>query len=185
MEGKSIDDINNALKAKNALIIQDSLTGVYNRRFVDERLPYELLESFIEKKPLSIIMTDINHFKKVNDDYGHLAGDQAIKVFSEQIQSCLRKDEDWVSRYGGDEFVIFLKNTDLDIAKMITERIKNSVENTCIYYENQCVHITASFGVVTLKEKNSSLTELIEQADKNLYEAKKGEDNGVVASYFR
>ncbi|MDI3529854.1 MAG: two-component system, cell cycle response regulator [Thermoanaerobacter sp.] len=165
-------DIYDKVNKLNELVVKDSLTGLYNRRFVDERLPVDILSASLNNTPVSIIMADIDFFKEVNDTYGHLAGDEALKFFSSIIQSNIRKD-DWAARYGGDEFMICLKKTDKNAACEIAERIGESIESSTIIYKDKKIKITSSFGVYTFEGNDKSYLDVIEKADQKLYEAKK------------
>jgi len=93
----------------NELVVRDSLTGLYNRRFIDERLDVEIIRASFSKNYFSIAMADIDHFKKVNDTYGHTAGDKALQTFADIIRKNIRSESDWAARYGGEEFLIFFK----------------------------------------------------------------------------
>jgi len=93
----------------NELVVKDSLTGLYNRRFIDERLDVEIIRASFSKNYFSIAMADIDHFKKVNDTYGHTAGDKALQTFADIIRKNIRSESDWTARYGGEEFLIFFK----------------------------------------------------------------------------
>ena len=156
----------------NELVVKDGLTGLYNRRFVDERLPVDILRASLNTMPVSIIMAYIDFFKKVNDTYGHIAGDETLKFFASIIQSNIRKD-DWAARYGGEEFLICLKNTDKNEAYEIAERIRKSIESSTIIYKDKEFKITSSFGVYTFEGNYENYLDVIEKTDQKLYEAKK------------
>ena len=112
------------------LQIRDSLTGIFNRRFIDERLPADILNSSVDLIPFTIIFADIDHFKLVNDTYGHVAGDHVLKEFAELLQKSMDGRDDWVARYGGEEFLIHLKDRGIASAVEFTEKIRNKVENS-------------------------------------------------------
>ncbi len=158
-------------------IIKDDLTGIYNRRYIDERLPVDINKSMIDGYPLSIIMADIDRFKKINDKYGHIIGDKVLKDFAQLVSRSVRKDTDWVGRYGGEEFLIVLNNTDAGTAYNVVEKIRKHIDETVFIYENLKIHITSSFGVYSLHDENLYVDELISKADKNLYKAKTGGRN--------
>jgi len=174
---KSIDEVNDLVAKMNELVIKDELTDVYNRRYINEKLPIDMIQSLAAKKPLSIIMTDIDFFKKVNDTYGHLAGDYILKEFAQLLQNTLRKDQDWIARYGGEEFLIVLGSADNDTAYTIAEKIRRIIEESSFQYGDTSILITASFGVSTLTEGLNTLEAFIDCADKNLYKAKKSGRN--------
>lgn len=170
------------LNELNEKIIKDELTGIYNRRYINERLPVDINNNIKKQKPLSVIMADIDLFKDINDNYGHLIGDRVLIGFAKLIESSIKKDTDWVGRYGGEEFLIVLNNTDLESAYKISERIRKLLENTNFENDNMKVKITSSFGVCSLTDNKGNMEELIRSADKNLYEAKMNGRNKTVAS---
>jgi len=157
----------------NDLAVRDELTGLYNRRFINERLPADLVKSLFQQEPLSIIMVDLDHFKKLNDNYGHLAGDFALKKFCELLQSNIRKNIDWVARYGGEEFLICLHNSTEENAVRKAETIRQKLKQLEAHYYDVPLCLTASFGVCTIDNEEISLDEAIERADSKLFQAKR------------
>jgi len=158
----------------------DPLTGVYNRTAMTNTLPAKIKRSIKYNSNLSIVMCDLDKFKQINDTYGHLCGDYVLKTFSSILNSNIRKN-DWICRYGGEEFLIYLHNTDRGEAILMANRIRKQVEETEFVDHNRKFYITVSMGVIDLhsvKEKN--MPELIEAADKNLYIAKKSGRNKVI-----
>lgn len=157
----------------------DALTGFYNRRQLDERIKQEVSSAKRQHRSLCAIMTDIDYFKKVNDTYGHAAGDLVLKTVSREIKNQLR-DYDVAGRYGGEEFVILLPFTKLEEAKMVAERLRKAVEAKKIDISKLCpdkthINVTISLGVAEYKEKD-----FIENADKALYKAKESGRNKVI-----
>lgn len=179
IEGLSDEEIYSKINSLNELLVKDGLTNIFNRRFIEDRLPVDMLKANFENTPFSIIMCDIDFFKKVNDTYGHLAGDEVLKIFASILQDSIRKS-DWVARYGGEEFLIVLNGANKEKAVEISERIRKKVENTIIKYNEFEIKITSSFGVYEVCGENNYL-EVIEKADKNLYTAKNTGRNKVVA----
>lgn len=179
IDSLSNEDIYSKINSLNELLVKDTLTNIYNRRFIEDRLPVDILKSNPQDNPVSVIMCDIDFFKKVNDTYGHLAGDEVLKVFSSILQESIRKS-DWVARYGGEEFLVVLNGTDKNKAVEIAERIRKKVEGTIIKYNDLEIKITSSFGVYEVSGKNNYI-DVIEKADKNLYTAKNTGRNKVVA----
>lgn len=174
-------DIINSLNQQQ---IRDGLTDLYNRRYIDERLPVDILNSTAENKPLSIIMADIDHFKKVNDTYGHVAGDFILKEFSAILQDHAESLDGWAARYGGEEFIICLYNTDSQIAEKAAEEIRQKLENSVFRYNDNQIRITSSFGVSTVgRSEKISAEDLIVMVDKNLYKAKQNGRNRVVSDF--
>jgi len=166
----------------NKLAIKDELTNLYNRRFIYERLPEDLLKAKGSKEPLSIIFTDIDYFKDINDKYGHIAGDEVLRRFAKILEDNIRKDKDWVARFGGEEFIITLVNTNMEEAHAIAERIRKSVMEKDFEIDNNKIHITASFGVYTVCDGNKCMTPngIIKLVDEKLYKAKVRGRNTVV-----
>jgi len=175
-------DIHSALTKLNKLTITDGLTHVYNRRYIDEKLPLEMANARLQKLPLSIVMTDIDYFKRVNDQYGHGVGDEVLKAFAAQLKRKIRyTGGDWVARYGGEEFLIFLANCPEDQAYKIAEKIRNHIAHTAIATSAGPLSITASFGVHTSHGQESDIQQLLDKADKHLYRAKRAGRNCTVA----
>jgi len=165
-------DIRDHLKTMNAKLITDELTKVYNRRYLEERLPSDLYRANQESKPISIVMADIDHFKAVNDTYGHIAGDYVLQKFAEIVSESIRESVDFVVRYGGEEFVIVLFNCDKETSFVIVEDIRHKVEKNIYEVDDQKIHITSSFGIHVIDESSFSLKDLISKADQCLYMAK-------------
>lgn len=151
----------------------DELTGIWNRRMLVEQMRNEWIRHTREESVCSILMLDIDHFKIVNDTYGHAGGDQALRLFSQVIKESVRP-YDLVGRFGGEEFVVMLPNTKLETAKQIAERIRTGCESMLIHLKNDCsFHITVSIGVAQQTPEDKSAQELIGKADSALYFAKK------------
>jgi diguanylate cyclase (GGDEF)-like protein len=123
-------------------------------------------------------MADLDYFKKINDTFGHLAGDEALKHFVNIIKRNLRKS-DYVFRIGGEEFLILLPNTELKDAAEIVERIRKDLEESPLYYDGKEIKLTASFGLAEV-DKNKYISEIIKEADEKLYKAKELGRNRVV-----
>lgn len=162
---------------KNKSII-DGLTGLHTRSYFMERLRVEQNRALRDEIPLSVIMLDIDHFKAVNDNYGHLIGDKAIKAVAVEIHRSLRKP-DIDGRYGGEEFCIALPNTCLDAAKEVAERLRSRIENIEIALDNDStIKFTASFGVAQWNLKHTNV-EFVNQSDLRLYQSKQNGRNCV------
>lgn len=180
IETKSRVEISRLLNNKNELMVKDPLTKAYNKRYINERLPFDLVDTLIKEEYLTVFIADIDFFKKVNDTYGHVAGDYVLQKFLEKLSSCLREHIDWIARYGGEEFLICLRNVDMDNSYILAEKMRKAVEDMNIEYKNQLIKITASFGGVTLYKKKMDLECIIDMADKNLYIAKNSGRNKTV-----
>jgi diguanylate cyclase (GGDEF)-like protein len=162
----------------------DSLTGCYNRGHMNELLPREIKRALRYKHSLALAMCDIDHFKKVNDTYGHQCGDEVLKIFVQSITDLIRADTDWLARYGGEEFLLVLPETKLENAYGLAERLRKHIAKKIIETEEDKVSITASFGVTgfdaSTSSNNITSETLINTADKYLYEAKKQGRNKVI-----
>lgn len=164
----------------NNLALKDTLTGIYNRGYIYKKLPVDIISASLSEQSLSIIMADIDFFKKVNDTYGHLTGDYTLKSFADTLSGCIRREGDWVSRYGGEEFLICLPGAGVEKAIEIAEQMRRNVENNVILCGEHTIRITASFGVCSIKPTTgASLANLIERADQKLYVAKNNGRNRV------
>jgi diguanylate cyclase (GGDEF)-like protein len=179
--GEKFIEVQHLIDNINKAAIEDSLTKVYNRRFINERMPAQIIKSKLNNESLSIIFIDIDHFKLLNDTYGHCAGDYVLKGFADELMESIRKGKDWVARYGGEEFLICLPYADLSGAQEIAERIRKNIQNKVFNYQEKQIKITASFGVCSVEElEDFALDALLEKADRKLYQAKSLGRNRVV-----
>ncbi len=171
-----------ANKHLRELALRDGLTGLYNHRFFQELLDKELNRAQRYGRSLSLVMIDIDFFKKVNDTYGHLTGDLVLKHLVEIIKFNIRKS-DFAARYGGEEFIIILPDTDLKGAVTFAERLRDKVENISIKINKHTIKITISCGVTTYWPQLGFKTkaEIIETVDKALYISKTSGRNRVTA----
>jgi diguanylate cyclase (GGDEF)-like protein len=158
--------------------ITDALTGLNNRRhfFTLATNLYDHAERYGE--PYAIIMLDIDHFKQVNDRYGHLSGDEVLRELALRCKSLIRKI-DIIGRYGGEEFVLALPNTDLDNAMMVAERMRHGIDSAGFTYRGQSIRVTVSQGVAAKSGKNDGFESVLERADKALFLAKHAGRNCV------
>ncbi|MGZ8175744.1 GGDEF domain-containing protein [Methylobacter sp.] len=158
----------------------DPLTQTHNRTSFDDSIKREMSLAIRNTQSLSLIFLDIDHFKAINDTYGHECGDTTLVLSAKWIKESLR-DSDIVFRYGGEEFVMLLNGTDANGAELLAERIRASIENHTIAYGMEILKITASLGVSTLRD-NDTLKSFVQRADKAMYIAKnKGRNQVVVA----
>ncbi|MFM1906916.1 MAG: hypothetical protein RLZZ591_593 [Pseudomonadota bacterium] len=163
------------------LSFTDGLTGCYNRRHIDLALPTEAERASRYARPLSVIFCDIDHFKKINDKYGHSHGDKVLQEMIQRIRKELRGDIDWVARYGGEEFLVVLPETCLGDAKNIAERLRKIIENQAFECgDGLLLPVTASFGVTQYKDGEGAPA-FVSRADSLLYEAKAAGRNRVVS----
>jgi diguanylate cyclase (GGDEF)-like protein len=163
------------------LTIIDGLTGIHNKRYLLEFLDRELARSARHKRPLSLVMFDLDRFKTINDELGHLAGDFTLREIVAMIKEAIRKEE-LFARYGGEEFIVVLPETNREGAIQMSERLRELVVNHTFQYEDKRYKVTISLGVVST-EGDESLTpnDLIRQVDDKLYQAKREGRNRVVA----
>ena len=186
---EGLQDLNKELETKlgeiNALqdelreqAIRDPLTGVYNRRFLEEALNREIPRAIEKNYPLCLIMMDLDNFKGVNDVYGHKAGDLILRELADNIKHAIR-DGDLACRYGGDEFIIILPNVAPEIAYQRAEQIRQNIEAMTIKYKMVTLKVTASLGISVFPEHGSSADLLMRAADKALYYSKQEGRNRV------
>ncbi|HAS74868.1 MAG TPA: GGDEF domain-containing protein [Clostridiales bacterium UBA8960] len=172
------------LEALNKEIITDNLTQIFNRRFLDERLPYELIRAFANQMPISLVMIDIDHFKQINDKYGHVVGDQVLIELAKIIKSWIRADDDWSVRYGGEEFLVYLLNVDSELLLERFETLRKRVEDNVFCMGTLDIHLTISCGLlneyISDEAQIVNMYDLIKKADKALYEAKSNGRNQCV-----
>jgi len=159
---------------------KDSLTGVYNRKFLESQLRNELKRFKRAQRPFGLIMLDIDFFKKINDTHGHLCGDFVLKSLASSVLSTIRST-DILARYGGEEFFCLLPETDIDNATHLAETLRMAVENKTFTFQNIPMQITISLGVTGMHPEIESPEALIKKADDALYEAKRTGRNKVIA----
>jgi len=168
------------------LSVRDRLTGCFNRVYMDHQLTLEIMRASRYHHPLSILMCDLDHFKNVNDTYGHLAGDEVLKSSVATLTSSFRKGVDWMARYGGEEFVIILPETDQAGAQLVAERMRARIAAAPVTFTGCDINITVSFGTVTLiptyKENTRVMEQVLNVADTCLYQAKNAGRNQVVSA---
>jgi diguanylate cyclase (GGDEF)-like protein len=160
--------------------IRDAASGVFNRRHFEQRLVAETAFAERHDKPLSLLLVDIDRFKLVNDDYGHLVGDSVLRVVAANMQRMLRP-EDVLARYGGDEFIVLCRDTTLKNARIVAERIRASNERLALTAQGNEFHITSSIGVACASGRDECVS-LVAMADQALYAAKAKGRNCVVSA---
>jgi diguanylate cyclase (GGDEF)-like protein len=158
----------------------DGLTQIFNKRYFLETLEREIARSHRYRREMSLVMFDIDHFKKINDSYGHLAGDYVLKHLAQTVKTRIRR-EDCFARYGGEEFSIVLPEIDGLNSKPFAEKIRQLVEATEFKFENTTMPVTISMGVATMDMDSTDPQALIKRADERLYEAKSSGRNCVCA----
>jgi diguanylate cyclase (GGDEF)-like protein len=162
------------------LTTMDGLTQVHNRRYFDEQIDRELSRSRRYERVLSLVLLDIDHFKQINDQHGHLAGDYVLKQLASTVRTRIRR-EDVFARYGGEEFAVILPEIDLRGARMFSEKVRQMVSKQHYTFDKQYIPVTVSAGVAMLKTDHREAADLVRAADAKLYEAKTNGRNRVCA----
>lgn len=174
---KELEELNAKLKE---LSITDALTGLNNRRYFNEVYHAESIRSIRNKTPLSFLIIDVDHFKNFNDSYGHLEGDDCLRIIADGIRSTLLRESDFVARYGGEEFCILLPNTDIEGATFVAENIRSHIEDIPIMVDGRRVPVTVSIGVACeIPGSKKDMATLLSNADEALYKSKKNGRNRV------
>ena len=167
---QELESANQELERKNVL---DELTGLHNRRFYDQKILAEYRRSRRNLTPLSLILIDIDHFKLVNDKYGHLAGDQSLVWLAKYIKQSLKRSADKAFRYGGEEFCLILPNTDAEGALLVAEQLREVVSEKAFNFEGTEISLTISCGICTYQQQaDIGPEQIFSGADKALYQAK-------------
>ena len=173
---QGMEHLNQELKTASRV---DGLTGLFNRRYWQERFD-EMYKLCVRRdKPSTAVMLDIDHFKRINDTYGHQAGDKVIKMLAALIKRCVR-ETDLAGRYGGEEFAIVLPETNEEGARDFATIVRELIEKAVFEFEGNIIPVTVSLGVAALQEKMVTPQDLIRLADERLYQAKRGGRNQVV-----
>ncbi len=160
------------------LMRTDGLTELFNRRYFDEVLQKEVSRARRYGRPFSLVLFDIDHFKRINDTYGHLAGDAVLRQLGQIVASHVRRD-DVVARTGGEEFAVILPETELPQARAFADKLRRLVERTDFQFEGTRVPVTISLGVAEWAAQLVDGADLVKRADEKLYEAKRGGRNRV------
>jgi len=174
------DKLHRMLDNSVSLAYTDALTGIYNRRYMDAHLDRKIREIDTTQKPVSVMMLDIDHFKRVNDSYGHASGDEVLKAVAHRVSGGVR-DFDLLARYGGEEFVVIMPSTPADLSLMVAERLCRNIagESFEISGSDTPIDITTSIGVATTTDASETAEALVARADTALYQAKNGGRNQV------
>ncbi|MDU0362622.1 PleD family two-component system response regulator [Rhizobium sp. 25PS6] len=177
------DRLRASVKQTIELAVTDPLTGLYNRRYLDNHLNVLFNRSMARGRPLSVLITDIDRFKHVNDTYGHDGGDEVLREFSNRVRSTIR-GADLACRYGGEEFVVVMPDTSPEIAAAVAERLRAAIESApfMLKHSGEALNVTASFGIASRIASVLTPGQLMKQADLALYEAKNTGRNRVVAA---
>jgi len=177
------DRLRASVKQTIELAVTDPLTGLNNRRYLDNHLNVLFNRSMARGRPLSVLITDIDRFKQVNDTYGHDGGDEVLREFANRIRSAIR-GADLACRHGGEEFVVVMPDTSPEVAAAVAERLRAAIESVpfLLKHSGAALNITASFGIASRIASVLTPDQLMKQADLALYEAKNTGRNRVVAA---
>jgi two-component system cell cycle response regulator len=174
--------LRSSVRASIEMAITDALTGLYNRRYLENQLPHLAEEAINGGRLLSVLTLDVDFFKAVNDTYGHDAGDRVLQEMAGRIRGAVRAS-DLACRTGGEEFVVVLPGTDLQTAERVADRIRKMVAGKSFLAAPGChLPITASVGVSSLMPFEDSAESLLKRADQALYKAKRDGRNRVVSA---
>jgi len=160
------------------MTIVDGLTQIHNKRYLFEALEKELIRARRYERELSLAIFDIDFFKRINDQFGHLAGDHVLRELARVVQDRIRRDEVF-ARYGGEEFVIVLPETGLSGALALAENLRQRVESHIFMFQGERIPVTISVGCSQLSKDDRTGPDVIQRADEKLYEAKRGGRNRV------
>ena len=170
---RGMEHLNEELKTASRV---DGLTGLYNRRYWQERFDEMHKLCVRREKPNTALMLDIDHFKRINDTYGHQAGDKVIKMLAALIKRCVR-ETDLAGRYGGEEFAIILNDSSVEDAKIVAERIRQLAQRLVVEHEGESISFTVSLGLAQFSPDFKGAMAWLECADQALYEAKENGRN--------
>ncbi|MCB9480407.1 MAG: GGDEF domain-containing protein [Desulfobacteraceae bacterium] len=177
---KEMENAEQNIKKMEKDLLLDPLTGAYNRRAYDKRVKEEIERFFRYKTKFSMILFDVDHFKNINDSYGHDIGDKCLTEIIKRVGPLLRLS-DFLARYGGEEFAVLLPETNQEGAFNVAEKIRKTIEEISFVYKKEKITITVSLGVCEIKEGDSGYDSLFSRLDKAMYEAKNSGRNKVVA----
>jgi two-component system cell cycle response regulator len=177
------EDEEKALRKMYEAALRDGLTGIFNRKHLEERLDAEIAYALRHKSELSLVILDVDHFKRVNDTHGHLAGDAVLRGVAQVLSHGVRA-EDVLGRYGGEEFVVVARGIPLPGAHQLADRLRATLGATPIHFGAMALSVTASAGVASLTccQGRADKTTLLALADARLYKAKQAGRNRVVAT---
>jgi len=172
------EQLRKRLQQKHEQAVRDPLTGLYNRLAYDERVAQEFKRWKRYRQPMALMVIDVDHFKRINDDYGHKAGDKALALIADQLRRHLR-ESDFLARFGGEEFVVLMPETEVDAARVAAEKLREAVQQCQFHYQGRQVPITVSAGLARLRD-DDSVDRLFQRADQAMYRAKQAGRNRCV-----
>jgi len=174
--------LRDSVQTSMELAVTDALTGLYNRRYMESHVGTLVDRSAARGKSLSVLLLDIDYFKAINDTYGHDAGDDVLRDFSDRLRACIR-GIDLACRYGGEEFVVVMPDTDIGVATMVAERIRRRVAGDMFAIHNgqKSIEVTISIGIAARSTPEDTAAMILKRSDEALYRAKRDGRNRVVA----
>ncbi len=175
---KYSEKIISIIEKLNHIATTDSLTQLFNRRYLDEKLPVLVVGAQQNSTFLCIALVDLDDFKKINDSFGHTAGDSVLKVVSGVLKSNIRRGADWAARYGGEEFLLAFPGAPCAEVYKVMERIRSQIEESKIEWRGKNINVTASIGLVTMIP-GETVDELVSRCDNLLYKAKTSGKNRI------
>ncbi|SEF93103.1 PleD family two-component system response regulator [Bosea lathyri] len=177
------EKLRDSVQSSMEMAVMDQLTGLHNRRFMDSRMAVMFDESALRARSLAMLVLDVDHFKVVNDSWGHDAGDEVLREFADRVRACTR-GIDLVARMGGEEVVVVLPDTTLDAAYAVAERIRERVEMEpfAIHNNSNAIPVTVSIGVASRRAGDVSSAEMMKRADDAVYRAKASGRNRVIVA---
>lgn len=176
---KKVRQITHLQSELRELSVRDGLTGLFNRRFMDEQLPRELAKALREHQTVAIAMGDIDRFKNLNDTFGHMMGDQALRILGKLASSMVRQG-DLVCRYGGEEILLIMPGATVEAAHLVVERLRKAFIAAPIVLQGEATYATISFGLAMAPAAGTNAAQLVAAADHALYEAKSRGRNQTV-----
>ena len=179
-----VDERTRDLQKANAILedlsARDALTGLHNRRYFDDQLLREYVRCYRYQKPLALVVADIDHFKQFNDSYGHLVGDDCLRIVASLLQESVTRATDVLVRFGGEEFCILLPDTEMAGARAVAERVREKISGSAFMVKGERIPLTISLGVCAqIPASPEDAEKLIERADRALYESKRSGRNRV------
>jgi diguanylate cyclase (GGDEF)-like protein len=178
-------ELEKAIEQIQQISVRDALTGCFNRGGINTYLPKEIKRAARYNNPISILLCDLDHFKSINDTYGHQSGDLVLQRVVARMQELIREDIDWIARYGGEEFLLVMPLTGVEGAMQTAERLRQAIAELSFLFSGETVHITASFGISSVDDWHNHGTvsheTLLNSADFYLYRAKNGGRNRAIA----
>jgi two-component system, cell cycle response regulator len=169
--------VSDVISELNNAAIMDELTGIYNRRYINERLPVDINNSIIDGSSLSLIMVDIDHLKEINDKYGHTIGDKIIRELAQLICVSIRKNTDWVGRFEGDKLLVVLNDSDMKNATNVAKKLRKIVSNNVFVFDDISMKVTSSLGVYCTENEEFDIEKIIAKVEEKLCQAKGNERN--------